>query len=142
MFHDLNSCAVTPAWSPDGEFIVVRRDPIGRGGVGENGLGIWMHHRNGGEGARLVTDGGAHWPSVSPDGRHVYYHDVEGGRDRDALDLPSGTPRRATPEDFAPAQEFGPAWSPDGEWITFTTLDDTGGGDLWKVRARGARPCA
>ena len=40
VFHDLNSRAVTPAWTPDGEFIVVRRDPIARGGVGENGLGI------------------------------------------------------------------------------------------------------
>jgi Tol biopolymer transport system component/imidazolonepropionase-like amidohydrolase len=330
VFHDLDSRAVTPAWTPDGEYIVVRRDPIGRGGVGENGLGLWMHHRDGGEGVRLVDDGGAHWPSVSPDGRYLYYHDVEGGRDRDALDgayqirrmdirsghviditsgtsfstasgrrssggafapeaspdgrwlafarhlpaatvsfkghrfgprtalwlfdletgverklvdpiniamesgdkslrvlpgyawsadggtivisgggaiglvdvasgdvrrvpfearvqrtiserarlrfriedgpfgagflrwhtaspdgstvafqaigrvwvadLPSGTPRRATPEVFAPVQEFGPAWSPDGEWIAFTTLDDTGGGHLWKVRAAGGDP--
>ena len=330
VFHDLNSRAVTPAWTPDGEYIVVRRDGIARGGDGEDGLGLWMHHRDGGEGVRLVEDGAAHWPSVSPDGGHVYYHAIEGGRDRDALsgdyqlrrldirsgqiiditsgtshstasgrrssggafapeispdgrwlafgrqipdgtvsfkgqrfgprtalwlldletgverialdpiniaiesgdknmrvlpgyawfsdgrsilisggggigrldvasggvtpipfearvqrtiseqvsqpfrigdgpfeskflrwhtgspdgetlafqavgrvwisDLPDGTPRRLTPESFEPAQEFAPAWSPDGQWVAFTTLDDTGGGHLWKVAAGGGVP--
>ncbi len=330
VFHDLGSRAVTPTWTPDGQYIMVRRDPIARGGVGENGLGLWMHHRDGGDGVRLVEDAGAHWPSVSPDGSHIYYHVVEGGRDRDALsgayqlrrvdvrtghvlditsgtsystasgrrssggafapevspdgrwlafarhlpaatvsfkghrfgprtalwlldletgaermaldpiniavesgdknlrvlpgydwspdsrsilisggggvgrldvqsgdvapvpfearvqrtiserarlefriedgpfdarflrwhtaspdggtlafqgvgriwlsELPSGSPRRLTPADFSPAQEFGPAWSPDGEWVAFTTLDDFGGGHLWKVRASGGAP--
>ena len=136
VFHDLNSRAVTPAWTPDGAFIVVRRDPIARGGVGENGLGLWMHHRDGGEGVRLVDDGGAHWPSVSPDGRYVYYHDVEGGRDRDALsgayqvrrvdirsghilDITSGTSFSTGSGRRSSGGAFAPEASPDGRRLAF-----------------------
>ena len=50
-----------------------------------------------------------------------------------------GAPGRLTPEGFAPF-EFAPAWSPDGQWVAFTTLGDTMGGQLWKIRASGGEP--
>ena len=327
---DQNSRAVTPAWTPDSRYIVVRRQGVGGGGGGGGGntSGLWMYHRDGGDGVQLVEGGAARWPSVSPDGRHVFFavsagggdalrghyqvqrldirtgdvinitagtadgaasgrvssggafapeispdgrwlafarhipdgtvswkghrfgprtalwlRDLETGAERVAMDpisiavesgsktlrmlpgyawtrdgasiyiaegggisrldvangtvtpvpfearvqrtisgqayrafriddgpfeakflrwqtgspdartvafqsigriwlsdLPSGTPRRLTPESFAPAQEFAPAWSPDGQWIAFTTWDDTAGGHIWKVNARGGNP--
>ncbi len=134
--QDLNSRALTPAWTPDGQYIVIRRDEIGRGGDGEDGLGIWMHHRDGGEGLSIVDDPTAHWPSVSPDGRHVYYHVVEGGRDRDALsgayqlrrvdvdtgrviDLTSGTSYTTASSRRSSGGAFAPEISPDGRWLAF-----------------------
>jgi imidazolonepropionase-like amidohydrolase len=33
--------------------------------------------------------------------------------------------------------EFEPTWSPDGQWIAYTTWSDTDGGHLYKVRADG-----
>ena len=136
VFHDLNSRAVTPAWTPDGEYIVVRRDGIARGGDGEDGLGLWMHHRDGGRGVRLVEDGAAHWPSVAPDGGHVYYHAIEGGRDRDALsgdyqlrrldirtgqiiDITSGTSHSTASGRRSSGGAFAPEISPDGRWLAF-----------------------
>ncbi len=50
VFHDLNSRALTPAWTPDGEYIVVRRDGIGR-----------------------RSSGGAFAPEIYPEGRWLAF---------------------------------------------------------------------
>ena len=54
-----------PEWTADGEYILVAQ-----------GGGIWMYHQDGGTGFEVVSsDGGsASWPSVSEDGRYLYYH--------------------------------------------------------------------
>ena len=87
VFSDVNATAVEPAWTPDGNYIVVRRG--GRGG-GEGAAapgGLWMYHKDGGHGAPLVATaaggrGGAcgeagnghpSWPSISSDGNNQYY---------------------------------------------------------------------
>ena len=44
VFSDLAATAIEPAWTPDGNYIVVRRG--GRGGGG----GLWMYHKDGGTG--------------------------------------------------------------------------------------------
>ncbi|MEQ9570079.1 MAG: hypothetical protein RLN75_07790, partial [Longimicrobiales bacterium] len=53
-----------PEWTADGEYILVVQ-----------GGGIWMYHVDGGEGVELVSpeEGSAAWPSVSDDGRYLYY---------------------------------------------------------------------
>ena len=73
----------SPAWTPDGEFLAVRKHFTGTrsAGAGE----IWLYHRSGGEGLQLTKrpneqkDLGE--PAFSPDGRYVYYsQDVTPGR--------------------------------------------------------------
>ncbi len=62
-------------WTPDGEYLIARKHfTSGRSlGAGE----MWLYHRSGGDGLRLVErrndqqDAGE--PAVSPDGRFVYY---------------------------------------------------------------------
>lgn len=49
------------------------------------------------------------------------------------MDLPDGTPKRLTKNDFVEAQ---PTWSPDGENIVFASWE-TDGGHLYKVNANG-----
>ena len=49
------------------------------------------------------------------------------------MDLPEGTPRRLTSNEFTEAQ---PGWSPDGQWLVFTTWKQ-GGGHLFKVNTEG-----
>ena len=136
VFHDLNSRAVTPAWTPDGQYILVQRSGVGGGGGGGGGNvnGIWMYHRDGGEGVRIIQDAGAQWPSVSADGRYVYYH--VGGGDRDALrghyqvrrferqsgdiiDITSGTADGAAAGRASSGGAFAPEISPDGRWLAF-----------------------
>ena len=68
-----------PAWSPDGNWIVVRRQEVGTQQP-QPGAGIWMYHRKGGSGVELVGRDarGAAWPTFSPDGQYVYFHQAIG----------------------------------------------------------------
>lgn len=70
------------AWTPDGQYLIARKHfTSGRSlGAGE----LWLYHRSGGSGVQLTKrkndqqDLGE--PSVSPDGRYVYYsEDVSPG---------------------------------------------------------------
>ncbi|MFN0177494.1 MAG: amidohydrolase family protein [Gemmatimonadales bacterium] len=76
------------------------------------------------------------WHTASPDGRRLAFQAV--GRIW-VMDLPNGTPRRLTSTGFAPL-EFAPAWSPDGQWIAFTSWVDSIGGHLYKVTSAGGNP--
>lgn len=76
------------------------------------------------------------WTAASPDGSKLAFQAV--GKIW-IQDLPNGTPKRLTRDDFVPF-EFSPAWSPDGRTIAFTTWDDIERGQVWTVRASGGRP--
>ncbi len=127
-----------PEWTADGQYILVAQ-----------GGGIWMYHLEGGTGVELVSpDGGAaSWPSVSADGRYLYYQvrtsgqtvpwsvdDVIAGTVQDALqgsnnlrrmDLETGEVTRVT--SGVPSRQYrlssggaiAPEVSPDGRQLAF-----------------------
>ncbi len=70
-FRLLNS----PAWSPDGEYLVARKHFTAERSLGSGE--IWLYHKTGGDGLQLTTkpndqkDVGE--PAFSPDGRYVYF---------------------------------------------------------------------
>jgi hypothetical protein len=76
------------------------------------------------------------WTTASPDNKRLAFQAV--GRIW-LMDLPYGAARRLTTDTKA-QQEFAPTWSPDGMWLAYTTWDDTAGGHVWKVPARGGQP--
>jgi Tol biopolymer transport system component len=129
-----------PAWTPDGRFILVRRQDTKPGGGG-SGAGIWMYGRDGGEGVELIGSAqrGADWPSVSPDGRFVFFHvnaatagtwsgraDImQGAKQIRRFDLTTGKVLEITSgESVQQGQSssgggLAPEISPDGRWLAF-----------------------
>ncbi|MGH7553516.1 MAG: TolB family protein, partial [Longimicrobiales bacterium] len=88
VFSEQNTTAIEPAWTPDGNFIVVRRGSRGGGGGGGGGgSGLWIYHKDGGSGVQLVGapaggrggggggggEGAPSWPTLSRDGKYMYY---------------------------------------------------------------------
>jgi imidazolonepropionase-like amidohydrolase/Tol biopolymer transport system component len=67
----------------------------------------------------------------APDGRRLLF----GVLDRlYVMDWPNGTPRRLT---SANVGEYEPAWSPDGQWVVYTTWSTELGGFLYRMRSDG-----
>jgi len=76
------------------------------------------------------------WQSGSPDGSRLAF--TAAGRVW-IMELPGGEPQRLT-SDSDPHFEYAPSWSPDGLWIAYTTVDETGAGHVMKIPAIGGEP--
>ncbi|HIA74517.1 MAG TPA: hypothetical protein EYN99_08820, partial [Gemmatimonadetes bacterium] len=76
------------------------------------------------------------WQTGSPDGSRLAF--TVAGRVW-VMELPGGEPRRLT-LDSDPHFEYAPSWSPDGLWIAYTTVDETGAGYVMKIPANGGEP--
>jgi imidazolonepropionase-like amidohydrolase len=70
----------------------------------------------------------------SPDGRRLAFVALD---HLYVADYPGGAPKRLTSSNDG---EFQPAWSPDGQWIAYTTFPNKAGGNLFRVRADGSAP--
>jgi Tol biopolymer transport system component/imidazolonepropionase-like amidohydrolase len=118
--------ASEPHWTPDGQYIIVRRQPGG----------LWMYHKDGGDGVALVDSGlgPTAWPSVADDGRHLYFQlskgrtlqgSVGGDVQLRRMDLRTGEVIKITagvPNSqirLSSGGGFAPEVSPDGRWLAF-----------------------
>ncbi len=151
VFTDLNATALEPAWTPDGNYILVRKGGRGGGEGGAPAGGIWMYHKDGGQGVSLIASSGGRggggggggggngnptWPSVSGDGRYVYYQVSMSVDDRqplsgsmqlrrfdlrtgETLDVTAGESGNAAASRFSSGGGAAPDISPDGRWLAF-----------------------
>jgi len=142
VFTDNNVRVSMPAWTSDGQYIVVQRQGLGPGGGG--GSGIWMYHKDGGTGVELIASRdqrGAAWPTLSRDGKHLYFQVSTGqsqpgyGGRVDALagasqvrrlELATGTISSISAGEQSQQVQtssggmVGPEVSPDGRWLAFS----------------------
>ena len=81
---------------------------------------------------QLVTGFGLR---LSPDGTRVaVMQSVDGNDDIWIKQLPDGLPERLTSDDRIDTSPF---WSPNGEFVTYSRADGSGGFDIWRRRADG-----
>ena len=79
-------------------------------------------------------DATAFYPSISPDGKTVYFSSRQsGGFEIYSIDINGGNVQRLT-RDIGSL--YGPELSPDGEWIIFANQ----GSGLWRMRPNGKNP--
>ena len=133
VFSDASVRASMPVWTPDGQYIVFRRTHLADPGQTSRS-GIWMIHRDGGSGIELVDDGAATWPSVSGDGRYVYFQWRGGGADairghyqirrfdRETgmvIDITAGNAEGPAASRATSGGGFAPEISPDGRFLAY-----------------------
>jgi len=131
VFLDLDTRVVEPTWTSDGRAVVVRQQAMAGS---ERSSGIWMYNVDGGSARELLgaSQRGAAWPSLSRDGRYLYYHLAVGPADMvkgryqlRRLELATGRISEVT-TGTDQAQYRGssggaiaPEVSPDGRWLAF-----------------------
>ena len=133
---EVDNALSSPMWSPDGQYIVVRR--FGAYPTEENYLTnvpLWLYHVNGGNGVqffpsvttRKTTNTGA---AFSADGRTVYFGSHGGGYTGEnfaayqiiAFDRERGTETALT---ASSGGAYRPVTSRDGRWLVYATRAGT-----------------
>jgi len=82
-----------------------------------------------------------HWMSLSPDGCYVVYACPveEDERKRDIFLLATDGSGKEVPPVKHPADDYGPAWAPDGKTIFFVS-DRSGACDAWLMQVADGKP--
>ena len=125
-----------PAWSPKGSIFAYVTDRTGH-------KEIWLKSVEDGWERPLITqhdfpDDETLWlmtPAISPDGSRIAYSRVSNKHVGELWISPmaGGSPLRIAPSD---AYQIGPAWSPDGKWLTYFSSD----GGLMKIAVGSSQP--
>jgi Tol biopolymer transport system component/imidazolonepropionase-like amidohydrolase len=138
-------------WSPDGNYLVARKETGKRGGIPP--VELWMYHVHGGSGVKLTNAdemNNASGPAFSPDGRYIYFSGRNQGFNY-IPDLSHGLWQvyrydRQTGNTIQLTSGYGgavrPAISPDGKSMVFVSRRDASTVLVVRDLARGSERIA
>ena len=126
-----------PAWSPDGTQIAFESERDGH-------WQIYVMNADG-SGQRNLSNNPfmEHEPAWSPDGQRIAFHSdnrVSGGNEVIYMMSPDGSNVADLTSERAETsqRDMGPAWSPDGNWIFFSSYRDGYSSGVFKTPADGS----
>ena len=114
----------SPEWSPDGKFIVVRRNLAKPGASMGSGGDLWVYRSDGSGGypVEVTKTGSINGPTFSSDGNKILYGTAVLGQNQiSEFDRLTGKTRQFT-QNFGGA--FRPRLSRDGQTLAYATFDD------------------
>jgi TolB protein len=113
-----DSLNYNPAWSPKGDWIVFTSERAGS-------ADLFRVHPNG-AGLERLTDNPAYddQAAFSPDEKQIVFVTTRAGGTADLWILDLAT-LQARPLTSGPGGDFRPSWSPDGQWIAFSSDRDS-----------------
>ena len=119
-----------PAWSPDGQQIVLVTD---RRAAQE----LFIVGHDGSVIERLVNAGkGVGEPDWSPDGTQISFRsDMSGDPELYVIDVNGSNLRQLT---HSPGEDWTPSWSPDGTRLAFASRRSNGSWDIFTMRSDGS----
>ena len=128
----------SPVWAPDGRRVAFLRYSL-------EGCSILLAALVGGETRQLAPCGSNSWGELawSPDGRWLAFPHREAPQGPSGIRLlspESGEVRALTRPREALAGDHAPAFSPDGEWLSFIRSGSVRQGDLYVVSLAGGEP--
>ncbi len=121
------------AWTPDGNYLIARKEEGKRGGIPP--VELWIYHREGGGGIKLTSSddvNNAGGPAASKDGKSIYY-EARARKFNYIPNLQDGLWQifrydRQLADSFPVTSGFGgavrPALSPDGKTLVFISRRD------------------
>jgi serine/threonine protein kinase/dipeptidyl aminopeptidase/acylaminoacyl peptidase len=125
-----NSYENALSWTPDGRIVYV---------TDANGPpDIWIMDSDGRNQKQLTSDAGVNiFSAVSPDGRYIVFDSSRSGGFSTfyvwRMNIDGTNPKQLT----YGANEYFPACSPDGKWVYYTPINDSGKPSLWRVPIDG-----
>ncbi len=128
-----NLPVLSPAWSPDGEWLAYVSFVDRR-----SGANVWLQNIRTGNRRKIAqSEGAASAPAWSPDGKRLALRmSHKGNADIYLMDVASGSIKRLTRH---PAIDTEPAWAPNGRQLVFTS-DRSGRPQIYRVAAAGGKP--
>ena len=122
-----------PEWSPDGELIIFSSNR----GPPETGtpFGLWTMRPDGSDLRRLPVRNEARWPAWSPDGARIVYSGLSADGNTEIFVAGADGSGAVNLSRSAGVDEM-PRWSPDGDWILFSTTR-SGDSEVYAMRPNG-----
>jgi Tol biopolymer transport system component len=132
----LTNFGYNPAWSPDGQQILVATESITRPeDRAATGSMLWIVDYPSGI-KHLLYKGDAVQPQWSPSGQRIAFWAIDSKGGRDIWTIPAAAGEERTPQPIRVTEvgfiNWNPVWSPEGNALYFSS-DRSGSMSLWRV---------